>query len=222
MRAGAVREVPLRKSACAFTIVDLFIVLAILAILAFVILPALMRSRARPSRIGCANCLKQVSLAFRTWAIDNDDRFPMQVSVTNGGTLEQIGSGLVFPHFQVVSNELGTPRILWCPNEESRTCPTNFTSGLTDKNISYFLNVDAVPDDGSSMLCGDRNLTNQAAGNAGFVAVGNGTRIGWTREIHSRSGYIAFGDGRVEGVRNGDPRTVVRTAEGGSNRLAIP
>ncbi len=222
MRAGAVREAPQRKSAYAFTIIDLLLVLAILAFLAFVILPALMRSRARPSRIGCANCLKQIALSARTWAIDNDSHFPMQVSVTNGGTLELTGSGLVFPHFQVMSNELSTPKILYCPNDESRTCATNFRSGLTDKNISYFLNVDAVPDHGSSMLCGDRNLTNQPAGNAGFVAISNSTRIGWTRDIHSHKGNVAFSDGRVEGVRNGDPLTVVRTAEGGTHRLAIP
>ncbi|HOC55720.1 MAG TPA: type II secretion system protein [Verrucomicrobiota bacterium] len=201
---------------------ELLLILASLAILAVIFLPALVKSRARTSKLGCANCLKQVGLAFRTWAIDNDDHFPMQVSVTNGGTLELTGSGLVFPHFQVVSNELSTPTILWCPNDESRTYPTNFTGGLTDKNISYFLNVDAVPEDGSSLLCGDRNLTNQPSGKAGFVTLSNGTRIGWTREIHSRSGYIAFGDGRVEGNRNGNPHTVIHLPEGATNCLAMP
>ena len=190
--------------------------------MAVIFLPALVKSRARSSKIGCSNCLKQVALSFRTWAIDNNDHFAMQVSATNGGTLELTGSGLVFPHFQVMSNELSTPRILYCPNDQSRIYATNFTSGLTDKNISYFVNVDAVPDDGSSLLCGDRNLTNQPSAQTRFVAVSNGTRIGWTREIHSHSGYVAFGDGRVEGVRNGNPLTVVRIAESGTNRLAIP
>jgi len=224
MRAGEIQEESPGKSAHAFTIVELLLVLASLAIVAVIFLPALVRSRARSSKIGCVNCLKQVALSARTWAIDNDGHLPMQVSVTNGGTLELIDGGLVFPHFQVMSNELNTPKVLWCPNDISRSYATTFTSGLTDENISYFVNVDAVPDDGSSLLCGDRNLTNQPSAQTGLVTVSNGTRIGWTREIHSHKGNVAFSDGRVEidGVRNGNPLTVVRVAEGGTNRLAIP
>ena len=146
----------------------------------------------------------------------------MQVSVTNGGTLELTGSGLVFPHFQVMSNYLSTPKILVCPDDEQRTNAASFERGFTDQNISYFLNVDSVPGDGSSLLCGDRNLTNQPSAKTRFVTVSNGTRIGWTGEIHSHKGNVAFGDGHVEGVRNGSPLTVVRIAGGATNRLAIP
>jgi prepilin-type processing-associated H-X9-DG protein len=222
MRAGAIQEESPRKSAYAFTIFELLIILAGLAMLALIFLFGLVRSRSRSSKLGCCNCLKQVALSARMWAIDNDGHFPMRVSVANGGTLELTDSGLVFPHFQVISNELSTPIILCCPNDRNRTYATSFASGLTDKNISYFLNVDAVPDDGSSLLCGDRNLTNQPSGKTRFVTVSNGTRIGWTREIHFHKGNVAFGDGRVEGVRNGDPLTVVHIPEGATNHLAIP
>ena len=136
--------------------------------------------------------------------------------------MELTGSGVLFPHFQVMSNELSTPKILLCPNDEHRTYATHFGAGFTDQNISYFLNVDSVPEDGSSVLCGDRNLTNQPSVGGRLVVVSKGANIGWTKEIHSRRGNLCFGDGRVDGVANGGPLTTVRLPEGITNRLAIP
>src|ERR1017187_9804541 len=85
------------RSGLAFTVTELLITIACLALLAVIFLPILAKSKARSSRIGCTNNLKQIGLAFRTFAIDNDGQFPMQVSVTNGGTLELAASGVVFP-----------------------------------------------------------------------------------------------------------------------------
>ncbi len=222
MRPGAVYHKPPTKPARAFTLTDLLLILASVAILAVILLPVLARSTVRPSKISCANNVKQIGLAFRTWAIDNDDRFPMQVSVTNGGSMELAVSGQVFPHFQVMSNELVTPKILVCPNDEDRTYATNFTAGISDTNISYFVNLDSMPGDGSSLLCGDRNLTNNRAAGGRFILFQNRTRIGWTKDIHSKKGNLCFGDGRVDEVANGRPHTMVKLPEGVTNRLAIP
>jgi len=146
----------------------------------------------------------------------------MQVSVTNGGTMELVGSGQVFPHFQVMSNELSTPKILFCPDDKQRTNAISFARGISDQNISYFLNVDAIPDNGTNLLCGDRNLTNQLLAGSRFVSISQGIHIGWTKEIHSKWANLCFGDGRVEGVINGGPLTIVHLPEGVTNRLAIP
>jgi len=123
----------------AFSVTELLIAITCLVVLLEAIfLPALARSKARSSRIGCANNMKQIALAFQTWSLDNNDHFPMQVSVTNGGTLELVASGIVYQHFQVMSNELSTPKILNCPKDEKRSYATNFAVDLTDKNVSYF------------------------------------------------------------------------------------
>ena len=218
------QQTPGTQSALAFTVTELLITVACVALLAAVLLPSLAKSKARSSRLGCTNCLKQIGLAFRTWAIDNDGHFPMQVSVTNGGTMELVTSGVVFPHFQVMSNELSTPRILYCPNDQNRSPATSFTNKLTDKNLSYFLNMDSVQENGSGVLSGDRNITNRASAGSRLVNLTKGATIAWTKEIHSERGNLAFGDGSVdvEGFTNRKARESIQMPDGVTNRLAVP
>ncbi len=206
----------------AFSLTELLITIACVALLAAIFLPALAKSKARASRIGCANCMKQIGVAFRTWAVDNNDHFPMQVSVTNGGTMELRASGVVYRHFEVMSNELSTPRVLLCPNDERRRYATNFGVDLRDTNLSYFVNMDANNGDGSSLLCGDRNLTNSARAGSRLVSLTKADTIGWTKEIHSERGYLGFGDARVDSFSNGSVGGAIRIADGATNWLAVP
>jgi competence protein ComGC len=206
----------------AFTIAELLITVASLVLLIAIFLPALARAKARSARIGCANNLKQLGLAFRTWSLDNNGHFPMQVSVVNGGTVEVVVSGSVYPHFQVMSNELSTPKILVCPQDMKRSYATNFAIDLSDTNLSYFLNMDATGGDGSSLLAGDRNITNRPAAGSRLVPLTKADSIAWTKEIHSHQGFIAFGDGRVQSFSNRGVSSAIRVGAGATNWLAVP
>jgi prepilin-type processing-associated H-X9-DG protein len=198
------------------------VIACLAAVLAVILLPALVKLKARSSRIGCVNDMKQIAIAFRTWSLDNSDHFPMQVPVTNGGTMELVASGAVYTHFQVMSNELSTPRVLLCPNDTRRNYATNFTVDLTDKNISYFVNTSATNGDASSLLCGDRNITNRAPGGSRLVSFTKADSIGWTREIHSGKGNVAFGDDSVGSFTNGTTDLIIRMGSGKTNWLAVP
>ena len=69
----------------------------------------------------------------------------MQVSVTNGGTMELVTDGRnVWPTFQVMSNELSTPRFWFARADTDRRYATNFAKDFDDSNISYFVNLDAA------------------------------------------------------------------------------
>src|SRR5258707_5813781 len=113
----------------AFTVPELLIVVFTLFLLAALFVPHLGRQSHCNGGVRCVNNLKQIGLSFRTFALDNNDKFPMQVSVTNGGAMESIPLDWVYPHFQAMSNELSTPRILVCPQDLRRTNATSFGAG---------------------------------------------------------------------------------------------
>lgn len=223
-----------RTRAHAYTLIDLIVGVAFTAVIAAIALPYFARPHGCRMRIDCTNNLKQIGLAFKQWSLDNHDLYPMQESVTNGGTMELVDSGAAWVHFQVMSNELNTPKVLFCPEEKNSNrfsantfLTTNFPASAvpftSDKNTSYFVGVDASDVYPQMWLCGDANLkTGKVALAHGLTRLGTNTLVQWNDSRHQGRGNLCFADGSVQQFANSTLPRTLRFTGNSTNRLAMP
>ena len=80
------------------------------------LLPLLAQKKQQAQQSNCISNLKQVGLAARIYANDHNENLP--------------------PNFLSMSNELNTPRILFCPGDSAHTRAENFAQ-FTPGNITY-------------------------------------------------------------------------------------
>jgi hypothetical protein len=204
--------------------VEVLVVITALLIIAAVLLPALAVAKRRTSKLGCVSCLKQIGLAYRVWEGDNGDKYPMQVSVTNGGAMELIATGNVAAVFEVMSNELTTPKLLICPEDAHRVRATNFSVGFNNSHISYFVGLDASTNFPQSFLSGDDNFAiNGSPAKSGLLELSTNVSADWTEARHKyQTGNIGFEDGSVQGTYYYSLRVYLHQTGVATNRLALP
>ncbi|HMJ89740.1 MAG TPA: prepilin-type N-terminal cleavage/methylation domain-containing protein [Candidatus Acidoferrum sp.] len=183
-----------------FSLIELMFTVAILAILAALLLPVLQNAQRKAQRTRCTNNLKQIGIAFHAWAHDHQDKFPMEVPMSEHGTREfaQPGVSMVaFKHFQALSNELVETRLLVCPADRTRVAAMSFVD-LQNSNLSYLVNTRAVFGKTDSVLAGDRNIRTSGRMDYTFVQFAPGDVVEWSSALHGSRGNVLFADAHVD------------------------
>jgi hypothetical protein len=221
----------------AFSWLDLLLIVAAAAGIILVILPQIARHHAPASRINCAYNLKQIGVSSLVWAGDNNDQFPMQVSVTNGGAMELAERGSAYAVFLVMSNELNTPKILVCPRESNpkRVAAWTFDASVPPaaanrtplftptNNLSYFVGLDADATAPTTILSGDDNFSvNKQRPNPGLFLLQTNQPVTWTKDRHVNQGYVGLADGSVQNFTTLGFRVALAKTGIATNRLAMP
>jgi prepilin-type N-terminal cleavage/methylation domain-containing protein len=219
------------KQKRAFTLIELLVVIAIIAILAAMLLPALAAAKRKAQKISCLNNLKEDGIAFRVWEGDNGDKYPQAVTIASGG-----GQGYVdvsppntmAEFWEVMSNQLTTPKVLYCPSDNSgATAHTVATNGFvpanfSDINTSYGLGYDATESAPQMILMVDRNITTSAAGSITTLAktwTASPTTGLWywtAGDLHLGSGNWLLTDGSGQQGSTGTFQTALINATNGA------
>ncbi len=205
----------------AFTLLEMFIVISVIAVMAMLLLPALIQPHRGYHGPNCTNNLKQVGLAFRMWSDDNGV-YPMQYKTNDfdgpSFALEQ----KMYVYFQAMSNELNTPKIVACPTDSSRTPATNFSSDFGNSRVSYFAGMNATEMKPNMFLSGDRHIDNGLPIRNGLMDLRTNQTVTWTKNYHDSQGNILFADGSVQGYTSQGLQQALLNTGTNLTRLALP
>ena len=211
------------KSCRALTSLDVLVLVATAA-LGLIVLMALplgvpSGAAARAKRISCVNNLRQLGIASRLWANDHGERWVWQVPTSATGSLEIATSGDLAAILRPMSNELNSPKILHCPSDERGTIAADFAA-LRNKDISYFIGLDADETQPQTILAGDRNITGGVMLSNGVMLVSSSSNLVVGTDMHHGALNIALGDGSSQQINTAAlQRQVLCQQQSASNQI---
>jgi prepilin-type N-terminal cleavage/methylation domain-containing protein len=104
----------MKKQRDGFTLVELLVVVAIIAILMSIMLPALSNAREKARMTGCMSNMKQLYLGFANFALVNDG-LCAPAAVGRGETIAQ---GNILKFLYKDSKHLDNPEVARCPSDK--------------------------------------------------------------------------------------------------------
>jgi hypothetical protein len=228
----------------ALTSAELITVLAVISIIAVLVFAMMVRSQRVRLRATCIDNQKQIVLSFKMFAGDSAQIYPVEYFTDNAHRFPSNSNRAVWEYLCLVSNELGSAKVLVCPKDISRR--SNSVAGFSqnidglahplrqNSSISYFLGMSAHETKPNSLALGDRNLAlnsasplyNSLGGDATVIATNSAWRRFPNEPFHGDSGYYALSDGSVQQASNARLQEALRYARDyygtNANRFLFP
>lgn len=124
----------LTRSPRGFTLVEILVVVAIIAILAAILFPVFARARENARRVSCQSNLKQMALGFAQYTQDYNGKYPNRFS----GPLAGGWVATLQPY-------LKSTQLFQCPSETTPPDTTTFSSpGYTDYSVNLYLGWNTI------------------------------------------------------------------------------
>lgn len=180
-----------------FSLIELLMVVAILAILSALMWKSLAGNTGKSKLAGCQQNLQKSYIALQIFANDNANRFPIVPTATSS---EQALGPLVPKYTSDTS-------VFICPGVDDSPAPNN--DPLPKQHISYAYYMGRVPGDAQTALMTDAqvNSLSKTPGQPIFSTTGKPPG----NNHKSSGGNFLFCDGHVESTVSGAPFSLVLT-----------
>jgi hypothetical protein len=202
--------------------VDLIVCVALVIACGLFAMQMLTARRANACRVTCLNNLKSVGIGFRLFASDGDPYPPY--NPTNQA----------WQYFQMVGKEIGSPKVLTCPDDAaiqgSKEFPLTFdqTNGsfsdprFQNKALSYFYGANASETNGNMLLIGDRHISISGQLTHGTLIIKSNSPVTWTKDIHKGIGNIGLADGSAQQMTTEKLRQQLANVTNETQTLVLP
>lgn len=184
----------------AFTLIELLIVIAIIALLAAILFPVYGRVRENARRSSCQSNQKQVGLSIKQYLQDNDEKFPLSAV-----------SSAPYGWADAIQPYLKNTQVLHCPSDPAATNPSpsgygyssyfyNFLlSGVTESKVVY---------SSCTIMNGDGKIGSSGDIGTARYALDGGTGVDQLADLsnahpqrHLEGANYAFSDGHVKWLK---------------------
>jgi prepilin-type N-terminal cleavage/methylation domain-containing protein/prepilin-type processing-associated H-X9-DG protein len=185
-----------RTHSCGFTLVELLVAVAVIAVLASLLFPAFSRARAKARQAACASNIRQVGMALAMYADDYDGLLPPATTKVPGGhfstpwqgPLDVVWWDLALPY---VRNEA----VLHCPSAPPYLPAYHINANLTFVQPGP---LDAPTDSSTTILLFEHTVPTGPGGGiiipaASFVSASAGDPF-----YHFGKMNVCFADGHIE------------------------